>query len=147
MPNNKKYQLIFQPMDAAVRMGDLSRFFYYFRATYAICCDYTKENKINVVDIVLNKTKWTEYINNKMSKYNAAYKFFTKELDKDDLFVVRIHHESPLTFLVEGVLAALVMGVIISGGKADLKNLTFELKPLGEGIEKLRKAFRKKKKK
>jgi hypothetical protein len=144
--NNKKYHLIFQPMEGAVKMDDLSRFFYYFKATYAICYEYTKEHKANVTDIIINKTKWIEYVNIKMAQYRAAYKFFTKDLDKEDIFVYKVYHESPLTLLVGGVLIALVMAVIISGVKADLKNLTFELNPLGEGVEKLRRAFRKKKK-
>jgi hypothetical protein len=59
----------------------------------------------------------------------------------EELRFIRIEKASPLRIDCTCVVSALVLAVIISGGKVDLAVLKFTIKPLGEGIKSLRAAL------
>jgi hypothetical protein len=56
--------------------------------------------------------------------------------------VLFIHRENPMFIVVEGIGICLALAVILSGGKLQGLGFRVELPPLGEGIERLRKALR-----
>lgn len=60
--------------------------------------------------------------------------------EEGKLEIRKISFNSPLEFIVYGVVPALVVSIIISGGKIDLAKGKFEVKSLGSGLKKLREA-------
>ena len=64
----------------------------------------------------------------------------------EDLQILSISKNSPLKITLCGIGIALTCAVILSGGSIDfsLKGISCKLPPIGEGIEALRKAIRKK---
>ncbi|WP_323915591.1 hypothetical protein [Aeromonas caviae] len=64
----------------------------------------------------------------------------------EELYLQNIVRRNPFDVVFLGIGIALAAALIVSGGKFEfgLTKLKIEIPPLGEGIEKLRKAFRRK---
>jgi hypothetical protein len=60
----------------------------------------------------------------------------------EDLQLLDIRRENPLEWVVTGVVGALTVAVILSGGEIRFPGFRAKLPPLGTGIEALRKSLR-----
>lgn len=139
-----EYKLCFQTFERKITMTEFSNYFYLFRATYALCCEYIDEHNYKLEDILVLGDSIHEDIRSKMGKARASYNYFKKDLGENEIFLTKIHHESPFNFYVVAWITALVLAVILSGGKVKIKEYEFQLNPLGDGIKKLREAFKRK---
>lgn len=56
--------------------------------------------------------------------------------------ILQIHRENPIELVLSGLLIAFAGAVIISGGEFRMPGVVVKLPPLGQGIEHLRRALR-----
>ena len=142
----KEFNLSFADEVPKLKMNEFSNFLYYFRVTYAIACEFLGEFKELKPEQLLGDTseiekKFREYLLNFSQPY-ARTKYFLGDMGDAELLITRISKDSPIMIWIVGLVTALVMAVIIAGGEVDLRSLKFKLNPLGEGLTKLREAFR-----
>jgi hypothetical protein len=127
--------------DGPLDVYELSYFLFLFRAVYVAASERVRDDS-TPPEVFAEKLRY-ELTNDKYpyDDVNLA----RKELDHN-LTIIGIRRESPLEILFAGLGAALVVALIISGGKVtvSLKQVKVELPPLGHGIAKLREAFGKK---
>ena len=126
------------PLDA----WELAHFLHLFRATYSHALSIGAAPE----EIAQNPGHFTEIFSKGLSLDDAArFELFLTDHGDEELRINRIVKTSPLEIAFIGVLTALTLAVIFSGGKVELKNLKdlkFTLPPLGSGIKSLREALR-----
>ncbi|MDO6713354.1 hypothetical protein Q4567_21690 [Aliiglaciecola sp. 2_MG-2023] len=134
----KRVKIRFSDEDDTFSMREFTHFMYLFNAANNAFISYDGEGQ---AEEVLENENW-DLFKSILRKYGDEYRiqelFFAQ---KNELQIEKIIKQSPLEMWVVGPLVALVAAVIISGGKVDLKNLTFEVNSLGSGLKDLLEAF------
>ena len=134
----KRVKLRFPSEGDAFSMREFTHFMYLFNAANNAFISYDGEGQ---AEEVLKAGNW-DLFKSILRKYGAEYRiqelFFSRT---NELKIEKIVKQSPLEMWVVGPLVALVAAVVISGGKVDLKNLTFEVNSLGSGLKDLLEAF------
>ena len=122
---------------------ELSAYLYYFRIVYVICVYVTggikQKRVLEDKDYFLRKVY--AFISEHKAHQLISDAHFS-DLREGELQVIRLKKESPFEIVLTGLLAALVLAVIISGGTVDVKGVKFRLQPLGDGLKKLREALK-----
>ncbi len=134
----KRVKIRFSDEGDAFSMREFTHFMYLFNAANNAFISYDGEGQAAEV---LKDGDW-DLFKSILKKYGDEYRiqelFFARN---NELKIEIIVKQSPLEMWVVGPLVALVAAVVISGGKVDLKNLTFEINSLGSGLKDLLEAF------
>ena len=128
--------------EGLLKANQLANFLYYFRAAYFVAVD-------RFGNVPVDQLRGHElYFRSEMQKAIAeslnrrkVWELCFADLGDNELLVNAISRNSPYKILSMGLITALVLAVIVSGGEVDLYNGKFVLNPLGEGIAALRDAF------
>ena len=123
-----------------VRWGELTEFMHLFRGWYLFAAerfgaDVSPESLVQNLEEVLDVVDEEEL-------EEVFFRLDREDVHEKDLQITRINKESPLIIWALGILTAATFAAILSGGEVDISRGRFKLKPLGEGIKKLRSAFR-----
>ena len=133
------------PEEESIKAKDFSYFLYYFSSAYTVAvekyADISDEDIIDNIDYYLHDFKNALYEAGTKSPYELRNLFF-KDLGNQELLLEEISKHSPLSIFSKGVISALVLSAIISGGKVEGFGVKVEMKPLGEGIRLLKDAFK-----
>lgn len=129
-------------------------YFYWLRACYVLALDeYEFELGEEDGDVAV-KEKTAQELASSISRrassmsQNEISQFANKRLPPEqELLLQDIMRRNPFEVVFLGIGIALTAALIVSGGKFEfgLTKLKIQIPPLGEGIERLRKAFGKKK--
>lgn len=130
---------------------ELGYFLYFFRSAYVACLEEIRDSQLIIEFDALDDNAKIEYLDklntNILGKHlnNGVLDLWMKELDSDfDLEFTTISRNSPLKLGVQitgACLIALTMAVIFSGGKANIREGSFEIPPLATGIRALKETF------
>ncbi|KKD01410.1 hypothetical protein [Photobacterium halotolerans] len=130
-----------------------SEFFSLIRIYYILALDEIKFEleddggvAIAVQDIAIERVLESTFFKACTLSQKDIDKLTQRELKaKDELYLSDIKRNNPFEIVFVGISIALTAALIISGGKFELKKdgLKIELPPLGDGIKKLRRAFKK----
>lgn len=124
-----------------IDVEELTEFLYHFRAAYAAGVrlegptgGHSTEHDAYSFAEKLRK----EILGNEWTKIaDLAH----ADLQENQLGIVDIRRDNPLTIVFAGAVVALTAAVILSGGNLQLGPLKVKLPPLGTGIKALREAF------
>lgn len=133
--------VLFHGTDGSIDTWELNRFLYLLRVAYVVMVEKEREDKA----LSWEEFRWsaagrTEFSHRSYSGLILA-RIYDTDLGEEELRIEKISKQSPLEISFTAIVACLAAAVVLSGGKADLKNLKFEVPPLGDGIRKLREAF------
>lgn len=135
------FKLVFSKTDEKFNTNDLGDFLLLFKAVYTAAVQNFSDLEYN--EIIDNKTSIRKslilYI--RRLRYQEINRLFIEDLGKGNLVTIKAQKESPLEFIVYGVLSAITLAVIISGGRLKTGFFEAQLAPLGDGIKKLREAL------
>ncbi|WP_305908815.1 hypothetical protein Q9L42_008785 [Methylomarinum sp. Ch1-1] len=133
------------PEEDPIKAKELSYYLYYFSAAYTVAVE-------RYGDISLKKVLGDQefYVNDfRQALFEAGTKsphalrqLFFSDLSENELVVDEITRNSPLSFFGKGVVSAIVLSAIISGGKVEGFGVKVEMQPLGEGVKLLKEAFK-----
>ena len=142
-PEFSPITLFFDEREPQLGTKELSAYLYYFRCVYAIAHELSKSMTLEF--ILENRQEYLlrfqAYVANTPS-HLLLNKLHSTDLGPLEPMIVKMKKESPLEIVITGSIVALVAAAIISGGEVDLKVATFKLKPIGDGLKKLRDLFR-----
>ncbi len=135
----------------AVNAFELGYFLYFFRSAYVACLELAEDesliNQFRFSSAIYNDVIW-ENLGAKdieLPLHHRVIDLWMTDLDQEfDLEFVSISKNSPLKFVAKSAgisLIALTLAVILSGGKANIYEGSFELPPLAVGIRALKDAF------
>ncbi len=139
----------FEESDAPLDSWEFAEFLYLFRAAYSRSLDIVGSNEKEVLD---NAEKYHEVFSESFA-VEMPEKVITELFHTDrggaELRLNSINKSSPLEIAFIAVVPALVLAVIVSGGKIDINinrvgHIKCTLPPLATTIENLRKACRSK---
>ena len=133
--------IVIETDGGAIDVEQLTDFFYHFRAAYSAAIG------IGALDANSDPENLAELVRQKAygKDWQALAKLAHKDLRENMLGIIDIRRQNPLTIVFEGVLVAVTVAVILSGGKLKIGPLKANLPPLGVGIRSLRDAFGRKK--
>lgn len=139
-----QFQLTFNEEGEQFDVNQLVDFLQYLKGTYAyVLADRNFQRTIGNVDVSEASflvEKYTDLIDPSKSQLTKNYK---RELGEQELQVLTITKQSPLTILFIGVTAALSAAVIFSGGKFEGKigpvSVSYSIKSLGKGLQQIEK--------
>jgi len=152
---NNLIEVIFTEEFEFLRVFELSNFLYHLKIIYSWLTiseefqecresrsyEEIKRNANNIVQIVLEKRERRPY-----STFYNYYNFFRKDLKGKDIFIAKIHKESPLTIWFMGISTILVAAFILSGGELEISiappRIKIKMGSLGEGIRKLKEVMK-----
>ncbi|ENM5935916.1 hypothetical protein CTB58_003782 [Vibrio mimicus] len=136
-----------------VPLNQFSEYFSLLRACYVLALDEVQfqfdGDDGDVMVAEMTATKVSELIASRASTLTPreVERLASTELaPHEELYLQNIMRRNPFEVVFLGIGIALTAALIVSGGKFEfgLTKLKIEIPPLGEGIEKLRKAFRRK---
>ena len=127
-----------------VNAFELGYFLYYFRAAYVVCLERIQYQSITLEEAKsLGRVELLDLLDPLL--HTSVTSLWLYELPEElDLEFITISKESPLKFVAKSAgisLIALTMAVIISGGKANVYEGTFDIPPMANGIRALMNAF------
>ncbi|MBN1602036.1 MAG: hypothetical protein JW915_10525 [Chitinispirillaceae bacterium] len=133
-------------------VGDLpakefSSFIYHFSIAYTVAVEnidrYCMVSQRDILeDIETYKKEFSELLHSSwQSEPMSLTRLFMKDLGKNELYFEKISKQSPLSLCAKGIITALTLAVIVSGGEFEGFGIRVKMKPLGEGIWSLRKAL------
>jgi hypothetical protein len=134
--------MTFQDPSDHVLVRDFTYFNYLFRAAYAAYLHWDSSPEIDCIE-KYNSQVLGDFKSHLASIYHSrkiAEHFFLELYDKELAFS-RIKKDSPIEIMIIGVVSALTVAVILSGGEVEYKDLKFKINSLGSGIKSLREAF------
>jgi len=124
----------------------LSEYLYFLRLLYAII--FHKFRNIPPNRFLEDPGNYIEqirdYIENNLSDDFIA-RVDASDMGKFELNVLELKEVNSYELVISGCMIALISAVIISGGEVDLRKMKFKLRPLGEGLKKLKDLFLEKK--
>ena len=133
------------PDQGRIDAADIGHYLFLFRGAYAAALPLVRHQPTKAASAKLKTLEVR--LRSKLSNLNVKSidGLFSRSLGDDAPVPERIGHESPLEIIMSGILVALTLAVILSGGtvKFDVKLAKLEaiLPPIGEGIKKLRQAL------
>ncbi|ANB96718.1 hypothetical protein CGI99_24630 [Vibrio parahaemolyticus] len=136
-----------------VPLNQFSEYFSLLRACYVLALDEVQfqfdGDDGDVMVAEMTATEVSELIASRASTLTPreVERLASTELaPHEELYLQNIMRRNPFEVVFLGIGIALTAALIVSGGKFEfgLTKLKIEIPPLGEGIEKLRKAFRRK---
>lgn len=136
-------KLVF-PDEDALKVKELSEFLYYFSAAYTVAVE--RYGDITPQEIIANSDYYAQEFRTILFQIGSQHQDSVKQLFSTDLFddeflVDEMTRNSPLSFFGKGVVTAVILSVIISGGKVNAFGIEAEMQPLGVGVKLLREAF------
>ncbi len=137
-------ELVF-PDEGPIKAKELSYYLYYFSAAYTVAVnkygDIPLERVLSDIEYFANDFRKALYEAGGRSNFELRNLFFS-DLGENELVFVKISKQSPLSLFGKGVVAAIVLSAIISGGKVEGFGVKVEMRPIGEGIRLLKEAFK-----
>ncbi len=133
------------PEENPVKVKELSYYLYYFSAAYTVAVK--RYGNIPVEEVLGNQEYFVNDFRQALfeagteSPYSLRQLFFS-DLLENELVLDELTRNSPLSFFGKGVISAIVLSAIISGGKVEGFGVKVEMQPLGEGIRLLKDAFK-----
>ncbi|WP_274035882.1 hypothetical protein [Vibrio parahaemolyticus] len=136
-----------------VPLNQFSEYFSLLRACYVLALDEVQfqfdGDDGDVMVAEMTATEVSELIASRASTLTpmeVEHLASTELAPHEELYLQNIMRRNPFEVVFLGIGIALTAALIVSGGKFEfgLTKLKIEIPPLGEGIEKLRKAFRRK---
>jgi hypothetical protein len=138
--------------ESNIVVNDFQYFLKHFNILYLKALDMATRMKVVEIDYSSDDDFYRD-INRVLSKMfridNQEYREYSSQLSskKNDLVICELDKHSPLEIIFGGSIIALVIALIVAGGKieVDVLNMTFKAtikKSLGESIKDLRKAFK-----
>ena len=137
----KENVLVVKTDGSAISSYEFSEFFRYFRAAYVASLKLTHQHD---VDVDFSDKEKVLRLANKLKLTLGGQDvedLVSIDCGDGELEILDIKRENPLVVTFCGAAVALMLAVIVSGGKYKLGMLEAELPPLGEGIASLRKAL------
>lgn len=129
-----------------LNLREIVDYLFYLRVIYFFGMELFGHDPVEVM--VENQ----DYFINKFKRVIATiepgeeYDIYSKQIDFEPV-IKKIHYGSPLEIFIYGLVSALTIAAILSGGKVNLKApgfaAEFKLKPIGEGLIKLSEFFKK----
>ncbi len=119
-PQEKLLEIIFLNEKEAIKANDLQGFLFYFNMYYLKLVD---EYNITVIDIDINSlidnsNDYTDSFYFSKSDYiKYSRKIYSEE---NDLKITKLEKHSPLEIVFAGSITALVIALILSGGKVEI---------------------------
>lgn len=146
-------EVIFTEEDKLLKIFELSNFLYHIKVLYSLLAtseeflrcgeEREPERTINVAKDISQ----TIYQRGGYRTYYERHNLFRKDLKDKDVFIAKIHKESPLTIWFMGISALLVASFILCGGELEITTIPprirIKIPSLGEGIKRLKEAIRK----
>jgi hypothetical protein len=142
MQGTSKFEVVIETDGAPISTEELTDFLYHFRAVYAAALNLTaqapasSQTRQDDLDLVKQLRSDIGAID-----WKGISDLAHEDLGDQDLGIIDIRRQNPLTIVFDGVVVALTVAVIISGGKLNLGPLKVQLPPLGKGLQELRAAF------
>jgi hypothetical protein len=130
-----------------IEIAELGHFLFLFRGAYAAALPIVRSDTVR--RILADSDSFQSRLVSTLHKLDvtAVDKLFSKNLGKNASFTRSIVHRNPLEIILAGVASALVLAVILSGGRIniDLKSgkIEADLPPIADGIQKLREVLTK----
>ena len=135
-----------------LKVHELSSYLYYFRAVYSIILAEPRFKRFQNFNILKRTVEDPNMfrkeflaIVKKCSK-TEKLNFFERDLFQDEILIQKIKKESPLKTWFIGASSALVLALILSGGKIEIgvpgAEIKVEIPSLGEGIKSLKNSFK-----
>jgi hypothetical protein len=118
---------------------ELAGFIFLFRAAYGLACRELREERDDELQDVEEQVGRVIKAAKKL-RLEQLQRLFNEAPQGEDLQVTTISRRSPLEIALAGTLICLAVAVILSGGKlkGGPDGFEAELRPLGDGIKKLR---------
>lgn len=139
----RPFTLAFKEGDNELTTKDLSGYFYYFRALYAVIA---ADSPYLSVDWILdNKSDFIQKVRKRIKDDGGARvlrEAHSKDMGSSEPKILTMKKESPLEIVIVGSVVCMVAAAVISGGEVDLKVAKFKLNPIGDGLKKIRDLFR-----
>ena len=143
--------------ETKINIGELSYFLYNLKILYTLLAKSkdleefmievtTPEEILHIAKrIQMRITEHPEILYDLRIPYKR-YSLFREDLKERNIFIVKIHKESPLIVWFMGITTLIVAALLISGGEAEFSlippKIRVKINSLGEGIRKLREALR-----
>jgi len=126
--------------EAKIEASELADFLFCFRGVYAAGIQVVGTLPAADVDPVELSRLTRDHLGGlSVSEINDL---FRKDLGTNRLLTERITHDSPTELVISGMISAILVAVILSGGTFELGGLLkISLRPIGEGIGSLREAL------
>ena len=134
----------FEETREALTAKDLGEYLYYLRVLYGIAIHLFPEADPHTVLVERERVHANvqEYL--EKNGIDAVMRdSYASDLGDFELVISKLRKESPFEIILAGSLVALVVAAIISGGEVDFKVAKFKLKPIGDGLGKLKRLFKK----
>ncbi|SNS29037.1 hypothetical protein [Pseudomonas segetis] len=134
-----------------VPINQFSEYFQLLRVCYILALEEVRFEMEDDGDIAVNTS--VEHLSGAIlhhasSLSAAGFNRLTKQMlsTQEELYIQDIMRRNPFEIVFLGIGVALTAALIVSGGKFEfgLTKLKIEIPPLGEGIAKLKKAFKQK---
>lgn len=136
-----------------VPLNQFSEYFSLLRACYVLALDEVQfqfdgdGGDVMVAEMTATEvSKLIAYRSSTLTPREVERLATTELAPHEELYLQNIMRRNPFEVVFLGIGIALTAALIVSGGKFEfgLTKLKIEIPPLGEGIEKLRNAFRRK---
>ena len=137
--------LIFEGTDEPLDSLEFVSFLHLFRVAYVHSLDVVSTH--TSAEVVEHKPLFIDDFSKGFRVPDASkngrkiFELFHTDLGAQELRFVTINKSSPLEISCVGVVSALTLAVILSGGEVELGDFKFKLRPLGAGIKSLRTAL------
>lgn len=132
------------PEENPVKVKELTYYLYYFSAAYTVAVELYRD--IPLEEVLKNQDYYVNDFRQALFKAgtespHALRQLFFFDLSENELVLNELTRNSPLSLFSKGVISAIVLSAIISGGKVEGFGVKVEMQPLGEGIRLLKDAF------
>jgi hypothetical protein len=122
-----------------IETSEFADFLYLFRGVYAASLHVFDSSSESVDDPKVLAGMVIRYL--KTVEVEEIESLFQRDLGQYGLLTERVHYHSPIELVVAGSILAITAAVILSGGTFEAWGVKAELRPIGEGIKKLREAL------
>jgi len=144
----EQFKLTFTEEGDQFDVNQLVDFLQYLKGTYALALKDSRFSSITEIDDVESRVflaeRYVDLLNPSDRQLKQRYK---EDLAENELQILTIRKESPLTIVFTGISLAFSLAAIFSGGKFKSKigpvEMEFEINSLGEGISKIQEALSK----
>ncbi len=137
--NIGKFQLEIHTTNQNFDPIELAHFLFLFRATYSASVGFIESKDFNADNMYEYKDDFLDQL--KKMRFTERNSLFSVDLKEMNLAIEEILKSSPIRIKISGLLRAIIIAVIISGGEVDFKFFRAKINPIGNGIRNLRKAF------
>lgn len=122
---------------------EIAEFLFLVRAVYGEAVTFCSQNRIGMSEFSDPSSKYAKLFEKHLQSLRpiGVDRLFS-ETSTPPLMTKSISRSSPWEFVLYGVLPAIVLAIIVSGGKLAIPGLRCEINALGDGIAKLKKALR-----